>query len=223
MILAGWALLGANQATYDLARKVDLGGMATYAVRTTIDLGDAKVEFVAKTTEKIEAVEPNGAYLVVGETVEAKLKYGADEFPAPPTKPTRVRRSTSGAVLEIVGVESDSEKYRLATLDAFYYPGKAVAVGESWRREGQGNVKQGAPAYRAEYTVDGVEKLGEVETLRIKAKVTEIRAEKPARSEGTYWISLKDGWIQKAELAWTDVPFAGSPSPVNAFLKMERQ
>ncbi|MCW5943162.1 MAG: hypothetical protein KIS66_13085 [Fimbriimonadaceae bacterium] len=222
LFLACWSLMGATEPTYDLARRVETALSATYLVTTTIDLGDAKLEFSAKTIEKVESVEPNGTFVVVGETLEGKLKYGTDEYPAPPTKPTRVRRSTSGAVLELLGIETDSEKYRLATLDAFYYPGKPVAVGESWRREGQGNVKQGAPPFRAEYTVDGVEKLGGTETLRIKAKITEIRAEKPAKSEGTYWISLKDGWVQKAELTWSDVPFAGSPGPINAFLKLER-
>lgn len=209
------------QQTYEIARQVSPGAKQAYTIKTTIHAG-LRIAYSGRMLETIDAVEPNGTYTVRVTTTAGELKVGDDTFTSEAAEPTLIKRSTSGAVLEIVGVTSDPDRYRLATLDAFYYPGKAVAVGDTWRREGPGNVRQAAPPYRADYTVEALETVGGVEALKIKAAVQEIRSEKAARAEGTYWISTKDGWIVKADLDWIGVPFWGSPNPVNVKLAIER-
>lgn len=205
-----------------LQRQVTEGQRAIYRVTTDIDADGSRFRYTGRSEEVIERVDPSGTFVIRSTQLEGTLRFGEETFRAPAERPTRLRRATSGAILEIVGVASDPDRYRLATLDAFYYPADPVRPGSTWRREGDGNVRQGAPPYRADYTAEAFERVGEVEALRVRGTVTELR-DGGARSEGTYWIGLSDGWIVKAEVQWFSVPFGGSPFPVNARIEVIRE
>jgi hypothetical protein len=131
-----------------------------------------------------------------------------------------VALSSAGSILSI----GDDVGYsRMLAPLLFIYPAKAVAVGDKWTtkfKPGEGT--EGAKDVREmtyDFEVVGKEKVGNLDTLRIKAKLTE---DGPMKSEGFYWIA-KDGRILKFEADirhWT-MRMGGKSGEIDAKLKGE--
>ncbi|HSI71757.1 MAG TPA: hypothetical protein VK934_01155 [Fimbriimonas sp.] len=175
--------------------------------------------------EKITKVEADGTYTTVQTQVEAFASRGTDAEQAVDNQSaTTTKYNAKG---EVVSIEVDTDPvaaWRMAGLNLFIEPGKPVNIGDKWSHEIKADEKTGAVAAKADYTVLGEEKVGSVDTIKIKCTVSETAGDQPASSDVTVWIDKKDSTMVQAETKVKQAPFA---TPAGTFaldgtLKMTR-
>ncbi len=105
---------------------------------------------------------------------------------------------------------------RMISPMTFIYPDKEVKVGDKWSAKYK--PKDGKDI-SVDYEVLEQTKVGEVDVLKIKGKISE---DGPMKGDNVYWVG-KDGKLVKFDLsltAWT-VPIAGGPGEIDAKIKGE--
>jgi len=99
-------------------------------------------------------------------------------------------------------------------LDVFVIPDNAVKVGDSWTYEIKEDKKTGAAAAKASYSLVGEDKVGAIDSFKIKFSVKESGAD-AASSEGTMWLSKADSMLVKFSTKWVNAPVPGAPVPIS--------
>lgn len=115
-------------------------------------------------------------------TVDGAAQDSADEWD--------VILGLDGAVLS---AGDNADYVRMLTPLVFVYPDKEIKVGDKWTRKAK-PAKDGKDL-TMDYEVAETTKVGEVEVMRIKAKLTE---DGPMKGDITYWVA-KDGRVMKFE------------------------
>lgn len=167
-----------------------------------------------------------------GENHQAKFEYVLESFKTETGKPAQVKFSwnnihvdgedigqsgswkgscTEAGLLE--KVEEGDEFQRMLLPFVLPYPNKGVEKGDKWE------AKMGTGADEIAYaaTFVEVEKIGDVETAKVSAKMTPKNSD-AVRSDGTFWIAA-DGRVLKFEVKAANwiVPMAGG-NPMEAKL-----
>ena len=208
---------------FSVARKPKEGEEIRFRMTGDVDFGGVAITLKGLVSEKVTKVEADGAYKVEQAQIELKANIGGQEQDLPSGGATTTSFAKDGNVKEITGEQANPDAYRLANLGLMIDPGKTINVGDTWTYEVKPDAKTGAVAAKAEYKLLGEEKVGEWDTLKIKATVKETTGTEPASSDGTTWISKADGSMVKSESKMVNAPFPGAPAPITATLKMERQ
>jgi hypothetical protein len=128
--------------------------------------------------------------------------------------------SADGRILSITGGDNPADSIRTANLGVLIDPGKSVAVGDKWTAEIKEDTAKNIVPVKADYEVLGEEKIGTVDTLKIKATLAETSGSTPASSISTMWVDKSDGSRVKVESEWKDFP--SQFGPMNATITMTR-
>lgn len=224
-VLVAAATLALAQDTWTLKRVVSLGEVAKYKMDADVDFNGMSAKLTGFVTEKVTAVDPDGTYMVESLQTEAKVKFGDQEMDIPETPATKTKFKLNGDVLDLQGGEeaTGAAAWRLANLSTFRFPDKTVKVGDEWTVAIPADAKTGAVAATASYKVEGAERIGERDTIKVKSTVKETEGAEAASSDGFVWIDTKDGNMVKAEAAWVNAPFPGAPGPISAKLVLTRE
>ncbi|MFN7171730.1 MAG: hypothetical protein ACK4P3_02955 [Fimbriimonadaceae bacterium] len=190
------------------------------------------VPIVAKARQHQEVTEtkPNGEFVVStriqGMTIESP---DTEPMTMPDPAPTTVTFNQTGVV---VGVQQDEVsraelgvEARMAAIRAILYPEdqeRMWTVGEKYVREVPADPKLGTVALRAEYTFEGVEKVGDWESAAFSFKTTETGVERPQHSSGQILLSLSDGWLTQMEASFNDFITPGAPEPLSGTVAFKR-
>ena len=217
--VAAWAV----QDGINLKRTAKVGDSITFKLKADVEVGGMEANFTAKVVEKVTKVESNGNYTVESSQKEGKIQFGGQEMEAPESTQTFTYKAT-GEVLDIKADSVDSSVYRMANLQAFVVPDKALKTGDEWPVEVKKDEKTGAVALKGTYKIDGEEKVGDYDCFRVKFSLKETEGgDSAASADGTSWISKKDGTLVKADGKWNNAPFPGAPGPINAKVTMTRE
>lgn len=218
--LAVSAVAMAAQEAINLKRTPKDGEASVYRLKADIDLAGTQATFTAKISEKVTKVEGDN-YTVETAITEGKALFGGQEMPMEDQPATSATYKTTGEIVSMS--ETDPGAMRMANLQSFRYPTGPVKVGDTWNTEVAASDKTGGVGMKAEFKVDGMEKVGAWETARIKFTVKETSGAEPASSEGTAWIAVTDGSLVKYEGSWANAPFPGAPGPINAKVTITRE
>ncbi|MEO0249038.1 MAG: hypothetical protein ABIN58_05740, partial [candidate division WOR-3 bacterium] len=186
--------------------------------------GGIQFEYTSTFTEKVIKVEPSGQTTIEITAGEAKVKFGDQEMELPAQPTTTLVSKANGEIVEIKssGTE-DKDEYRREHMTLFLFPDDPVKVGDKWSREIKADPKRNIVAAKVEYEVIAAEKVGDLETLKIKFNFKESEGAQPISSEGHFWIHVKDGSMVKLVGASKNVPTPGLPTPISARYTIERQ
>jgi hypothetical protein len=220
--LVALAAMAIAQGGATLQRVAKVGDTARYRLQADIELAGQEATFTATVTERVVRVEPNGDYAVESVQSEGKVSFAGTSMDAPAGAPSTTIYKATGEVVQMRGEMVDSNAYRIANLGLFRVPGKAVTVGDAWTHSQPADPKTGAVAVRAEYKIEGEEKVGNHDVFRVKMTVKEIEGGEPAINDSIVWINRKDGSTVKLEAKWTNAPIPGAPGPVNSRITLVR-
>lgn len=121
----------------------------------------------------------------------------------------------------IVSAHDSSDHARMLTPAAFIYPDKEVKAGDKWQVKFKPS--KDAKEFTTDFEVVAIEKVGDVETMKVKAKMMEGAKEGEGMSANNlYWVA-KDGKVLKFELDiknWV-VPMASGMPDFDAKVKGE--
>lgn len=206
--------------TYNLKRAPKEGSAATYTIKANMQVMGQDVDFSADLAEKIKMVAPNGEYSV--EASQTNIKVAGQDVPAPETVSVTTYKP-NGELIKKEGGDTSPEGYRMSQLEGFIAPDSEINVGDSWTKELAANKERGTVATKATYKLEAVEKVGDVDTLKISYTIKETEGDKPASTEGTTWIRKDDRSMVKEEATWTDMPIPGAPAPVSGKISVARK
>lgn len=195
-----------------------------YKLTGTLETAIGTANLSSTVRYRVIRVAGDGVYTLQVTTEDSLVKVGSQEIRAP-APVTFFTYRPSGEVSEITGLDPDADKskanpesYRMTNLTRFYPPEGQVTVGQSWTRELKTDGKTVGVPIKASFTAEAVEKVGDVEAVRVKGTVREDAVGSTALVEATFWISPVDGVEIKSESKWTGVMVPGSPTPTTGSL-----
>ena len=225
LLLFAIALTSAFAAAqeYTIKRQPKVGDSIRYQLKAELDLGTLQAVMTGISTEKVTKVEANGSFEIESTSTEGKVEIEGGTQPVKQPGPMLSTYGAMGELVSLKGQQIDSSVYRMANLNAFRAPDKAIKVGDSWTRELAADPKTGVVPAKATFTLEAAETIGEIAVLKFKYAYTEVLgAPGGATAEGFMWIDPKDGSLVKSELTIKNAPFPQSPVPINAKLTATR-
>jgi len=194
-------------------------------MKAELEIAGQSATFTGLAEEKVTKVDTDGSYTIEERQHSGKANIGGQEIDVPDTPANVVIYHPDGSVKEIKGDDQTASGavYRMTNLGVIIDSGKSLSVGDSWTVDIKADTKTGAEAAKAEYKVLAEEKIGDIDSVKLKVSIKESAGSEPASSDGTYWISKLDGTVTKAEVKWLNAPFPGAPAPITATVVMTRE
>lgn len=218
--LVAVAALAFTFETYNLKRAPKEGNAATYSINANMQVMGQEFEFSADLAEKIKKVAENGEYTV--ESTQSNIKVAGQEAGAPETVSVSTFKP-NGELVKKEGGDSSPEGNRMSLLESFISPDTEINKGDSWTKDIPANKDRGTVGTKATYKLEGEEKIGDVDTLKITYSIKETEGDKPASTQGTTWLRKDDRSMVKEEATWTDMPIPGVPAPVSGKISVTRK
>ena len=181
-----------------------------------IDFGGQPVFVTTTVTNKVVKVEENGNIQMESASSELTIKFGDQEIPQPASPPTKITYKPNGSVAKVEGGDAMMQQMNASQM---VYPEKPVKVGDKW----SDTVKHPAGELKIDYEFVGVEKVGEVEALKIKTTARTVNGKEGESysADGFTWIDPKTGMAVKMETRIKGMQAEGAPMPIDGTLKME--
>lgn len=221
-IAATFAVAALAADGYSLKRTAKSGDVLKYKYSADVDFGGQSATVTFTTTDKVVKVEDNGNISTESKQENMKVSFGGQEM-TPEDQPARTSvTKPNGAIVEIKGDGVDSSAYRFSNMSSVQAPENPVKVGDKWTYEIKADAKTGAVAAKGDGEVLAEEKVGDIDCLKVKWSYKETEGADAASSEGTAWISKKDGSLVKATGKFVKAPIPGAPGPVDMSFSVER-
>jgi len=199
------AVFGA--AGQDVALKVTglVNDVRKYKISGSMSIAalGAEAKISGTMTQTVIKVDDNGN-LTIKEASSMTAEVNGQEFPQEGVTTTVLK--PDGTVVEIRGEQSGPEAYRTATVDTCKLPDFPLAVDKTWTYDFPADPKTGVVHAKGDYKVLASEKLHDIDCWKIQAKVAELTGDTPASTDGTVWLSKKDGSLVKMDGKGTNLP-----------------
>jgi hypothetical protein len=226
VVLSISALAFAAVDGLSVRRQPKEGQVIKLRIKATLEIAGSQATFTGLVSDTTTKVDTDGSYTESEAQTEAEAKFGDQPVQVPNTGPYSVTYNADGSLKTITGdpaTTSGPDAYRMSNLEVIIDSGKPLNVGDSWSADIKGDDKSGAVPAKADYKVLGEEKIGDVDSVKLKVTVKENQGAMPASSDGTFWLSKADGSVVKAEIKWVNAPFPGSAGPMNATMTETRE
>jgi len=216
MACALMSLSAALSQEYTLKLNVKEGDTFKYRMSMEIDFGGQPVFVTTTVTNKVVKVEENGNIQMESASSELTIKFGDQEIPQPASPPTKITYKPNGSVAKVEGGDAMMQQMNPAQMT---FPEKPVKVGDKWSE----TVKNAVGELKIDYEFVGVEKVGEVEALKIKTTARTVNGKEGESysADGFTWIDPKTGMAVKMETRIKGMQAEGAPMPIDGTLKME--
>ena len=213
---------------FAIKRNLKEGTSKKYSMVVEFEVGGGLGHLEATVTEKVASVDKDGNYTISQSQENASGTFGGEKVDVPARPPINLTYKPNGQVTSIKDASDaatksqlvDSMSYRMENLATILDPGKNIEVGDLWNGVFKEDKSVGTVDAKAEYKLLAEEKIGDIDTLKIKGTVRESEGDKPAINEFTEWRSKADGSLVQLEEKWTNAPFPGVSYPVSASIKM---
>lgn len=217
---ASLAVAAVFDDTYTFKRKVKLNEEVKYSLKGELAVMGLEASLTALVTQKVIDIDKDGNYTVESSQVNAVAMVNDQEMKIPDSS-SKSKYAPDGTLLQILGNNGTGEAYRTAAMTLMIAPPEGKKIGETWTAKIKPDSKTGAVEANAEYKVEGIEKIGTQDCVKVSAKIAETGSE-PASSESTVWFSLPDYADVKQVSKLKDVPFPAAPAPISGTITMTR-
>ena len=229
LISAGLASFVAAQEEYTLKLQVKEGDTFKYRFTMEMTFGEMSAVVTMNITTKVIKVDADGNVVMESNSSDGMVKFGDQEMPIPASPATKTTFKPNGIPVKVEGSMDSANALRMARFNSHFFPDKAVKIGDKWSAEmkGEGNL----PSLKGEYELVAKEKVGDVETLKIKFTVQEVANQKEgdapsmldnANINGHVWIDPKTGMLVRMNAKVKGMPVEGAPMPLDGTITMER-
>jgi hypothetical protein len=229
LISVGLAGFVAAQEEYTLKLQVKEGDTFKYRFTMEMTFGDTSAIVTMNITNKVVKVDADGNVVMESSSSDGMVKFGDQEMPIPASPATKTTFKPNGMPVKVEGGTDSANALRMARLNNHFFPDKAVKVGDKWSAEmkGEGNL----PPLKGEYELVAKEKVGDIDTLKIKFTIQEVANKKEgdapnmldnANISGHVWIDPKTGMLVRMNAKVKGMPAEGAPMPLDGTITMER-
>ncbi len=191
--------------------------MESMGMKLTIEMEETR-----KVT--ISDVAANGDITQEGVTESLKRSFNGREVPVEDKEKqekTIVAYHPDGTLISYKkeGGADDGEKdanklsVRMFAATSVYFPANAVGVGDKWTKEYKSNADLGLEDGKAEFEIVGTERIGGVDTFKIKFTYKESRATAPIETKGMAWVEKTSGDTVVSEIDFEGVKLFGEEAP----------
>jgi hypothetical protein len=218
-IFCAYALLSLSAVIaqeYTLRLNVKEGDTFKYRMSMEIDFGGQNLLATTTVTNKVLKVEENGNIQIESAQSELIVKFGEQEMPQPAQPATKMTFKPNGSLVKSDGSDGMMQQMNAAQM---IFPDKPVKVGDKWSE----TVKSPSGELKVDYEFVGVEKVSDVEAVKIKvtARAANGKKDDGYSAEGFTWVDLKTGMAIKMESRIKGMQVEGAPMPIEGTLKME--
>jgi len=207
---------------FSIKRAPKVGAAVKYNLDVSFDANGGQGTLKATLLEKVTNIDKDGNFTVEQSQLDASGTFDKEQIEVSTRTPVTLTYKPNGQVTLIAGDLTDANAYRMENLGSLIDPGKLVSVGDLWSTTIKPDKALGTREVRTEFRLVSEEKIGGLDTLRIKGIAKEAEADNPATDEFTVWISKEDGSIVQLESKWQNAPFPGQSSPIPASIKITR-
>jgi hypothetical protein len=206
------------QDTYSLRRARTADEVLKHQITAEFEMQGQKFSVSLIATDKVVKLTEDGFTYETSQS-DMTVTVGGNDVPADPgAKPETVRYLSNGLPVEFESGVSD-DNIRINAVVAFVAPDKPVKVGEKWTVNSQ-FTKPIELVYSGELLA--VEKVGDVEAVKVKMEVKDKSAKPGTSSTSTYWLNAKDFSLIKGEGSVTRAPMTGLPDPIDFTFTIEK-
>ena len=172
--------------TYTLKHKILKGEEAVFQANLNISAEGSEVEMDMKTKNKVLSLEDDGAYELEETLLSGTFKVNGEEHPMDRGEPKATKYDKDGKKVKKEGADDeDNDPISKLMDDVFEFePKAAVKVGEVWLLEGEYGTMT--------LTLEGKEKVGEVDCLKITLKGKIDKKDAAGDVSGTFLIRVDD-------------------------------
>jgi hypothetical protein len=204
--IAALSVIALAQEGVTLKRVLKVGEVTRFRLKADFNYQSQDMSFSALIVDKVTKVAENGEYTVESTAGDNKIVVGGNEMALPGEKTTVTVFKGNGAVVDVKSDEANT--LRLAQLHTFILPEKALKAGDTWENEVKADAKLKTPGVKTTYKVEAFEKVGALDTVRVKVTSKELSGDAPTSLEGSFWISTKDGSMVKGDAMMKNFPAA---------------
>ncbi|MDW8052202.1 MAG: hypothetical protein RMJ83_06965 [Armatimonadota bacterium] len=197
---------------YTLKLNVKEGDTFRYKATMELEFSGQPVLVTFTTTDRVLKVEQDGTVQMEWAASEAMIKFGDQEITQPASPPIKINLKPNGALAKIEGETESPVMFRSGWT---VFPEKPIRVGDRWSN----TLKVGESEIRYEYEFVGVEKVNDMEALRIKVAASSPDTE--FNSNGLVLVDAKSGIPLKMEIQFKSMQVSPSYPPLDGTLKME--
>jgi copper(I)-binding protein len=228
LVSAGLASFVAAQEEYTLKLQVKEGDTFKYRHTMEMTFGEMSIVSTTNITNKVIRVDADGNVVMESSYSDGMMKVGDQEIPIPASPATRTTLKPNGMPVKVEWGLDSTDALRMGQFTNFF-PEKAVKIGDKWSAELKGDGS--ALAIKAEYELVAKEKVGDLDTLKIKvtSKLSVQEAAKEGgmpslqvNASGHIWIDPKTGMLVRMTAKVKGMPAEGAPMPLDGTLTMER-
>lgn len=189
----------AQEPTYDLNWRPK--PEQTLRFKVSLEVGDEqeRVTLDWDMRSKVLKIEPNGDYTVETTASNRTMGFLGQEPETEPGEQTEVARyNAKGEEIDPKKEDEDEDEDGamgaiFGALSEFKPPAAGVKKGYKWSFDVKADPKKKSTAARLDYEVIGVEKVGELDAVRVNYTFLELSGEKPTKANGYFLIDAKDG------------------------------
>ena len=207
---------------YSIHRIPKVGAALKYSMEASFDANGGAGTLKATLLEKTTGIDKDGNFTVQQSQIDAAGTFDKEKIDISARTPVTITYKPNGQVTLITGDLTDANAYRMENLGALIDPGHPVKIGEVWTNTIREDKTLNTKPVRTEYKLIAEDKIGQIDTLKIKALAKETDVDNAAVDEFTIWISKEDGSMVQIESKWQNAPFAGQAAPIPATIKITR-
>ena len=202
--------------TFSLKQKFKKDDVQIYQANLNISAEDSEVAIEMKNSYKVLSVEDDGAYEVEETLLSGTFKFNGEEHAMEKGEPKASKFDKEGKKVKKADDEDSNDPVSLLVDDVFEYePKAAVKIGETWKREGDFGTMT--------LTLEGKEKVGDVDCLKITLKGTIDKKDAAGEVSGIFLIRVDDFSPEKMEAKIENPKLdADSPAMKKIEVKMTR-
>ena len=217
-------LAGAAVQEHGLKRSPKVGDALKYKLKAELEfIGSGTGTLTGNSTERVLKVEADGSYTVQSETKDMVAEVEGTPLKGKDEAPMQTTFKANGDVVSLRGEKIGSLEYRISNLNAFRAPDKPVKVGDTWVRDIPADAKTGMVTERATFVFEAAEKVGEIDTAKVKYTYVEFVERDATSADGYFWVSLSDGSLVKSELGVKNMPLPNAGIRLNAKITVVKE
>lgn len=217
VVMALTSAVCAAQDRIALSYKAHTGQAARYKSEGALSLeaGGNKVTLDIKEVEKVTfgEVAANGNITMERATESSEVTMNGNKLPDSDDdkSQTTLTLRPDGSLVAYKSISNghdDSKtQIRLYIATSPIFTDKSLAAGDKWNREIKSDSDLGLRAAKTDYEVVGLEKIGGVDTVKIKMAYQETEGSSPLTCNGTLWIEKSSGDAIVADFDIENIPF----------------
>lgn len=167
-----------------------------YALKVLLSVQGTEVNISGKSTEEILQLEKGGGWVAESMDSDMVVEVGGQKMDSPEhADKTKSTYDGEGFIIKHEGGDDDPGMMLAGVLTGFIYPKEQVGVGSKWTYSSKPAKGLTIPETVHNFEILGKEKMNGMDVFKVKGTAKIKKGD--TTMDGTFWVDLKSGNVQK--------------------------